>query len=129
MTSRKSKQERLKQSKVLRAKQLARVDPLDETAEMPAGGVAADPSALSHNNTYSPLPRFYVDRVVVCRRCKKEEVWTAERQKWWYEVAKGNIFSQAVLCRECRPAARNSKAQARRVHLEGVARKRKNEKI
>jgi hypothetical protein len=88
MTSRKSKQERLEQSKVLRAKQLARVDPWDETAEMPAGAVAVDPSALSHNNTYSPLPRVYVDT-----------------------------------------AARNSKAQARRVHLEGVARKRKNEKI
>jgi len=33
-------------------------------------------------------------------------VWTAEQQKWWYEVAKGPIFSVAVRCRECRKALR-----------------------
>jgi hypothetical protein len=52
-----------------------------------------------------------------------EEVWPAERQKWWYEVAKGNINTQAVLCRACRQAEKERKAEARRVHVEGVARK------
>lgn len=28
-----------------------------------------------------------------------EELWPAERQKWWYEVAQGNINTDAILCR------------------------------
>ncbi|MFC1720192.1 zinc-ribbon domain containing protein [Pseudomonadota bacterium] len=62
----------------------------------------ADHAALSHNNTYSRLPRFYVDQIVICRNCGTEEVWPANRQKWWYEVAKGNINTTAILCRKCR---------------------------
>ena len=128
MTSRKRKQERLKESQVRRARQLSSVDPSDKSAAIPPGAVAADSSQLSHNNTYSPLPRFYVDKVVVCRQCGKEEVWPAARQKWWYEVAKGNIFTQAVLCSSCRTADKDRKAEARRVHLEGLARKRERTK-
>jgi hypothetical protein len=48
------------------------------------------------------LPRFYIDKLVVCRRCAKEEVWPAERQKGWHETAKGHIHSEAVLCRAYR---------------------------
>ena len=59
--------------------------------------------------TYGRLPRFYVDRLVVCRRCAREEVWPAERQKWWYEEAKGNINTQAVLCRSCRALEKQRK--------------------
>ena len=124
MTSRDRKQQRLNESKLRRAKQISGVNPTDENAELPPGAVAADTSQLAHNNTYSPLPRFYVDKVVVCRECGKQEVWPAERQKWWYEVAKGNINTQAVLCRACREVEKERKAEARRVHLEGVARKR-----
>jgi hypothetical protein len=123
MTSRKRKQQRLEESRIQRARQLAGVDAYDEHASLPPGAVVADPLQLSHNNTYGLLPRFYVDKVVECRQCRKEEVWPAERQKWWYEVAKGNINTQAVLCRACRQAEKERKAEARRVHLEGVARK------
>ena len=61
----------------------------------------AEAAKLSHNNTYGRLPRFYVDRLVVCRNCGTEEVWTAERQKWWYEEARGNINTQPwdITCR------------------------------
>ena len=128
MTSRKRKQERLKESQLRRAKQLSSIDPLDKSAVVPPGAVAADASQLSHNNTYSPLPLFYVDKVVVCRQCGTEEVWPAERQKWWYEVAKGNIFTQAVLCSSCRRVDKDRKAEARRVHLDGLARKRERTK-
>jgi hypothetical protein len=55
-------------------------------------------------------------------------VWTAACQKWWYEVAKGNIFTQAALCSSCRRADKGRKAEARRVHLEGLARKRERTK-
>jgi len=84
----------------------------------------ADHAELAHNNTFDLLPKFYIDRAIVCRQCGTEEVWPAERQKWWYEVAKGNINTDAVLCRSCRESKKAQKAEARRTHLEGVARKR-----
>ena len=78
------------------------MDTTDPNIAIPAGAIVSDFEQLSHNNTYGRLPRFYVDKIVVCRSCGKEEVWSASRQKWWYEVAKGNINSTAVLCRSCR---------------------------
>jgi hypothetical protein len=123
MTSRKTKQQRLQEGRLRRARLQAGIDPSKE-GRIPAGAVAADPQRLAHNNTYGPLPRFYVDKLIVCRQCAKEEVWPAERQKWWYEVAQGSIHSQAVLCRSCRRAEREKSAQVRKLHLEGVARKR-----
>ncbi|CAN7584387.1 zinc-ribbon domain containing protein [Variovorax paradoxus] len=72
-----------------------------------AGLVVADTALLAaHNNTYGPLPTFYVDKAFTCRDCGADEVWTAKQQKWWYEVALGNINSTAVRCRACRLARR-----------------------
>jgi hypothetical protein len=87
----------------------------------------ANPQALSHNHTYGPMPRFYVDQLVQCRQCGQEEVWRAEAQQWWYEVAKGNINSKAVLCRACRAVEKQRKAEARKQHLEGLALKEKRD--
>jgi hypothetical protein len=115
MTSAEGKQRRLEEGQLARAKALAHIDPTDPGTAPPAGAVMADPAQLSHNNTYGRLPRFYVDRPVVCRNCGTEEVWPAERQKWWYEEAKGNINTQAVLCRSCRAAERKRKEAARAV--------------
>ena len=128
MTSSKSKAERLKQSQLLRAKALAGIDTTDPDVPVPPGAVLADPKELAHNNTYGRLPRFYVDQVIVCRSCGTEEVWSAERQKWWYEVAKGNINTQAVLCRACRARERQRKDTARRMHLEGLEKKHRRRK-
>ena len=47
---------------------------------------------------------FYLDRAFTCRDCGAEEVWTAKQQKWWYEVAQGSVYSQAVRCHACREA-------------------------
>ena len=102
MTSRATKERRLKEGRLLRATEYSTLDTTDPEIEPPPGSVLANHAELSHNNTYSPLPRFYVDQVVVCRNCGAEEVWSANRQKWWYEVAKGNINTLAVLCRKCR---------------------------
>ena len=113
----------MKQSKLSRAKTLAGIDTTDPFATPPHGAVLADQKELSHNNTYGRLPRFYVDKVVVCRYCGTEEVWPAERQKWWYEVAKGNINTDAVLCRACRENEKHRKDEARRIHMEGLKKK------
>jgi hypothetical protein len=128
MTSDKSKQNMLRQSRLLRVKENAGIDTKDPKLAPPPGAVLADQKELEHNNTYGRLPRFYIDKLVVCRNCGKEEVWSAERQKWWYEVAKGNINTDAVLCRACREQAKRKKAEARRVHLEGLQKKRENNK-
>ena len=90
----------------------------------PINSVLANVEALAHNNTYGPLPLLYVDKAFACRECGKEEVWTATQQKWWYEVAKGHIDSIAVRCRTCRRKEQQRKAEARRVHLQGIAKKK-----
>ena len=122
MSSKGTKEQTLKESRLARAKALASIDPRRDPP--PPGAVMADHAELAHNNTYDLLPRFYVDRAIVCRQCGIEEVWPAERQKWWYEVAKANISAVAVLCRSCREVKKAKRAEARRVHLEGLAKKR-----
>lgn len=124
MTDRKGKRRMAEERTLAQAKALAHIDPRQPGAVPPPGAVMADLAALDHNHTYGWLPRFYIDKVVVCRQCGKEEVWPAERQKWWYEVAKGNIYSDAVLCRACRAAEKERSDEARKVHLKGVQRKR-----
>jgi Probable zinc-ribbon domain len=67
---------------------------------------------------------YYQDFPFRCQGCGKEETWTAAQQKWWYEVSKGYVFSSAKLCRACRKKEQARRAEAKRVHLEGVARKK-----
>lgn len=117
------KKKRLKESALLRAKQNKGIDTTNKNITPPAGSVIADHAELKHNNTYGLLPLFYVDKLIVCRDCGKEEVWKAERQKWWYEIAKGNINTRAVYCRDCRYEKKAVKIQARKVHLERIAKK------
>jgi Probable zinc-ribbon domain len=121
MTSKQSKRERLEKSRLTRAKALVGIDPCSDAP--PPGAVLADGGKLAHNNTYGTLPKFYLDKVVTCRLCGTEEVWPAERQKWWYEEAKGNINTAAVLCRACRTIAKQGKAETRRIHLESQVKK------
>ena len=86
-----------------------------------------NPLLLAPSNSYG-VPEFvsrgyYVDQAFICTGCQAEEVWRATQQKWWYEVAKGNVESRAVRCRACRRIERERSGEARRIHLEGVARK------
>ncbi|HEY6365391.1 MAG TPA: zinc-ribbon domain-containing protein [Candidatus Binatia bacterium] len=67
---------------------------------------------------------YYQDIPFRCQACGKEETWTAAQQKWWYEVGKGYVYSSAKLCRPCRKKAQARRAEVRRVHLDGVARKK-----
>jgi len=70
--------------------------------EIPRGAVVADPSQQVPNNSYSPPPLFYVDKEYDCVDCGRREVWPAQQQKWYYEVAKGSLYATAVRCPECR---------------------------
>jgi hypothetical protein len=94
----------------------------------PADVVPVDASQLAPNNSYG-VPEFvgrgfYVDEPFRCVDCGRDEVWTAAQQKWWYEVARGFVYSRSSRCRECRRRERERRAEARRVHLEGIATKR-----
>jgi hypothetical protein len=95
--------------------------------EVPAGALAVRESLLAPNNSYS-VPDFvrrgyYEDQPFQCVGCGKAEVWTATQQRWWYEVAKGDVFTRALRCRACRRIERERKTEAQRIHLEGISQK------
>jgi hypothetical protein len=128
MTCPDAKARRLKESRLARARAMAGIDTTDPAVSVPAGAVMADSAKLAHNNTYGRLPRFYVDQAIVCRQCGAEEVWPAQRQQWWYEEHKGDINTRAVLCRACRAAQQQRKAEAREASAAGLARKQQRRK-
>ena len=79
---------------------------------MPKGAIAADLTQQAPHNSYSPR-LYYVEYEFTCVDCGSEEVWTAERQKSYYEVAKGPIQAVAIRCRRCRTARREMQERSR----------------
>jgi len=93
----------------------------------PVLGPPVNEALLAPNNSYG-APDFvyrgyYVDRPFRCVDCGKEEIWTGTQQKWWYEVAKGFVYTTAIRCRLCRRKKREQSEESRRMHLEGRERK------
>ncbi|PHR97544.1 MAG: hypothetical protein COA78_27470 [Blastopirellula sp.] len=90
-----------------------------------------DQALLRPNNSYTcsdfEQRGFYQDVPFTCKDCRKEEIWTGTQQKWWYEQMKGDVWTTAIRCRECRIKERERIAKARRVHLEGLAKKGENQ--
>lgn len=66
---------------------------------------------------------YYENKPFQCKDCGKQEVWSATQQKWWYEVAQGDVWTTAIRCRACRKKESARRAEARKVHLEGIAQK------
>ena len=98
-----------------------------ELRNTPSRMVPVNEELLAPNYSYG-APAFvrrgyYIDIAFRCVDCGKEEVWTGSQQKWWYEIAKGFVYSSAVRCRACRRKEQARRNEARRVHLEGMARK------
>ena len=69
---------------------------------LPEDAVIADLSQQVPNNSYGAPVLFYVDKPFTCIDCGKNEIWTAQQQQWYYEVAKGSLYATAVRCRSCR---------------------------
>jgi hypothetical protein len=80
---------------------------------LPAGAIPADLSQQAPHNSYSPK-LYYVDQRFVCVDCGSEEVWTAEDQKWYFEIAKGPIKAKAIRCQDCRKTHRAIKGIAKK---------------
>jgi hypothetical protein len=115
-------QRRIERKRKKEARQNAR------SRQLPSKGVPVDIFSLAPDNSYS-TPEFaargyYVDQPFRCQSCGKEQVWTAHQQKWWYEVAKGGRWTVARLCRTCRQRERARREGAKKIHLEGIARKK-----
>jgi hypothetical protein len=116
--------------KAKRKHKMAKIQLRNSQQERPLRPVLGPPvneALLAPNNSYS-APDFvyrgyYVDRPFRCVGWGKEEVWTGTQQKWWYEVAKGFVYTTAVRCRLCRRKKREQSDESRRVHLEGLERK------
>lgn len=98
-----------------------------QTFAFPRGAVRVDPTLLRPNNSYGqPLfvqRGYYLDQPFRCVDCGIHCLWTAERQRWWYEVARGEPYSIAKRCAPCRAKERERKAEARRRSLEGLQQK------
>jgi hypothetical protein len=124
--------ERKETRKTKRAQKRARRDVLSKHAGA-ASVVVVNVSLLAPNNSCGQPEfvrhGFYTDRPFGCQDCGRQEVWTARQQKWWYEVAKGDVYTTAKRCRPCRRKARDRQGEARRVHLEGLARKHQQAKF
>ncbi|TJZ69378.1 zinc-ribbon domain-containing protein [Chitiniphilus eburneus] len=81
----------------------------------PKGAVTVDAAHLApYSNSYG-VPSFvmrgyYVDLAFTCRDCGAHQVWTAAQQQWWYETAKGYVYSSAVRCLGCRQQRRRALA-------------------
>lgn len=93
------------------------INTLIKPITIPNNAVMADWEELKHNNTYGPLPKFYIDRSFTCQDCGSKELWTAKQQKWWYEIVKGDINSTAIRCLRCRHRIQAKKEQQKR-HME-----------
>lgn len=89
--------------------------------------IPADPSRIDMGNSYASPPAFYQDCTFRCRDCGALQTWTARDQQWYHEEVGGLIWRKAVRCRPCRIRERIRKAEARRVHLEGLRRKHGSE--
>lgn len=115
-----------------RKRKAAKRQPVNKATDRrlrPVLGPPVNEALLAPNNSYG-APDFvyrgcYVDRPFRCVDCGKQEVWTGTQQKWWYEVAKGFAYSTAIRCRLCRRKERQRRDEAQRVHLEGLARKKR----
>jgi hypothetical protein len=88
----------------LRTQAEAREKALADVADLNA--VRVNREALAPNNSYGEpdfvTRGFYVDQPFQCACCGAEETWRATQQKWWYEVAKGPVYSTAKYCIRCR---------------------------
>jgi hypothetical protein len=77
----------------------------------------------SHDTPEFVALGYYTDKPFACKACGAQEVWTATQQKWWYESAKGDVWTTATLCKPCRRKEQARKLEARQVHQDGLERK------
>ena len=68
----------------------------------PLGVVPADPTQWSNQRSVAiDWMVEYIDKPYTCWRCRKDTVFSAEDQKYTYEVKKAPIDQHRILCTDC----------------------------
>jgi hypothetical protein len=122
MKSNRQKREELKQRRAL--KQLSQQELQLRHDLKSKRAIPVDRSKIISRSALPRIPTHYRDIRFTCKDCGAAEIWTATRQKWWYEKAQGEIESVATRCRKCRQIEQKRKEQVRGIHLDGLAKKR-----
>jgi hypothetical protein len=132
-TARKSNRQRRKEFDATRiskrakeAERLARKIAKARAKEL-EGKLLVNTSLLNRTGSYN-TPKFvergyYLDEPSACVDCGKADVWTAAQQKWWYEIAKGDVWKTARRCLPCRRRLRAWKKESQRIAEVGRARR------
>ena len=122
MSSSKQKRQRLK---LTRAERKAEVERVELLASLKKGTIiAVDRSKVFSRSVLPKIPDYYRDTLFTCKDCGEQDLWTARQQQRWYEEQGGEIEAIAIRCRACRRKEKLRRETARKIHLEGVARKR-----
>ncbi len=127
MKSNKQKRKEIKEKRLKKAQKLSKEVDVYSSRKIPEGAVLANKEVLVlYNNSPFPVyPRFYIDKLFICKDCDSHEIWTAKQQKWWYEIAGGRLEQIAIRCRSCRKKETERKVSARKIHLDGIAKNHK----
>jgi hypothetical protein len=121
------RERRVTKERIARIEQLEKEGRWINGVEMPVGAVPANMSLqVDNSNSYSkpPRPRYYVDVEFYCKDCGRHQVWTGRQQKWYYEVARGDINGTAVRCRSCRQRLKAKKELQRQQMEQSKAKSR-----
>jgi hypothetical protein len=79
---------------------LAKEGRIVKGVEIPKGALAADPDKQDHGGGFA-VKHSYSDIHYACAGCRKKKVWTAQQQKRYFEVQKGNIYNAPKWCHKC----------------------------
>ena len=85
--------------------------------------IAVDRSKVFSRSVCPRIPDYYRDTWFTCKDCGEQELWTAKQQKIWHEEQGGEIEAIAIRCHACRCKEKLRRETARKIHLEGIARK------
>ena len=122
MSSSKQKRQKLKLTRSARKAEVERIELL--VALKKGTVIAVDRSKVFSRSVLPTIPDYYRDTLFTCKDCGEQEVWTAKQQQRWHEEQGGEIEAIAIRCRACRRKEKLRREAARKIHLEGIARKR-----
>ena len=86
---------------------------IKDASEIPEDAIPVNPDRPPSGGAYSK-PIFYRDAWFTCRDCGILEVWTAESQKWYFEMTGAPYYHAAIRCRNRRTRERERKREARK---------------
>ena len=122
MSSSKQKRQKLKLTRAERKAELERVEL--QVGLKKGTIIAVDRTKVFSRSVLPEIPDYYRDTLFTCKDCGEQELWTAKQQQRWYEEQGGEIEAIAIRCRACRGKEKLRRELARKIHLEGLARKR-----